>query len=259
VINQPDKTQSGIVLSQNPDAGTQRDQGSVVTMFVSSGPGDTDVPPVVQLSRKAAVSAIKHSGLTISQILSQTSSVIPKGEATSTDPPAGTQLQAGQAVILYVSSGPVKKQVPGVVGLTQSEATQQLNPPFKVSVTQQASAQPQGTVLRQSPSPNSNLASGSTVTIYVSTGHPPMVSVPAEAGKTKAAATAALQALGFKVNVVYAVTTNKKDVGHVLSELPARGTSVPKGSTVTLTVGQTQSGTTTTSTSTTGTSTLPGV
>ena len=259
VINQPSKTQAGIVIAQNPDDGVSRDQGSVVTLFVSSGPGATDVPPVVQLSRKAAVSAIKHSGLTISQILSQSSTTVPKGDATSTDPPAGTQLQAGQAVILYVSSGPTKQQVPGVVGLTQTEATQQLNPPFKVSVVQQASTQPQGTVLRQSPGANSNLASGSTVTLYVSTGHPPMVTVPPEGGKTKAAATAALQSLGFIVDVVYAVTTDKHDVGRVLTESPTRGTSVPKGSTVTLTVGQSPGGTTTTSTTTTGTSTLPGV
>jgi beta-lactam-binding protein with PASTA domain len=86
-----------------------------------------------------------------------------------------------------------------------------------------------------------------------------MVTVPPEGGKTKAAATAALQSLGFIVDVVYAVTTDKHDVGRVLTESPTRGTSVPKGSTVTLTVGQSPGGTTTTSTTTTGTSTLPGV
>jgi serine/threonine-protein kinase len=140
----------------------------------------------------------------------------------------------------------------------ESAAAAQLNPPFKVSVVSQPSSQPQGTVLRQSPAANSNLASGSTVTLYVSTGHPPMVTVPRETGMTRKAAVAALKKLGFNVTVVLEQTTDNKQVGKVMSESPTEGTSVPKGSTVTIMVGE-QVTSTTTSTSTTGTSTLPGV
>ena len=79
---------------------------------------------------------------------------------------------------------------------------------------------------------------GSAVTINISTGVAPKVVVPDVVGQTQDAATAALQADGFVVVVVYQMVIDQQQIGIVLSQDPAAGKKVAQGSTVTITVGQ---------------------
>jgi eukaryotic-like serine/threonine-protein kinase len=65
------------------------------------------------------------------------------------------------------------------------------------------------------------------------------VAVPNVAGKTQDAATQALEAAGLQVQVETETSTTVP-VGTVISQSPAAGENVPKGSTVTITVSKQQ-------------------
>ena len=72
----------------------------------------------------------------------------------------------------------------------------------------------------------------------------PTVPVPDATGQSQDSATALLRSYGFKVSVKKQSTTDPGEDGLVVSQTPAVGTLAPKGSTVTIFVGQLVGGTT---------------
>ena len=250
VIPQASTAPSGTVIYQSPLGGTRANSGSSVDLTVSSGPGSTTVPPVVEDTRSQAIYQLKLKGLKVSKILSEASSTVPKGKATRTDPDAGTSLQTGQAVVLYLSSGVAPIAVPTVTGDSLSTAQTALSN-FKVKVDQRPStSQSPGTVLSQSPAGGANALPGSTVTLVVAEKQP-TVTVANVVGQSAAQASATLSGLGLNVKQTSQRTNVRADNNMVLSQTPGGNTKVPAGSTVTVTVGRYVRATTTTSTSTT--------
>ncbi len=124
--------------------------------------------------------------------------------------------------------------VPDVVNLTQAAATTVINDAGLVvgTVASAASATvAAGSVISQDPPAGASVASGSTVSLVVSTG----VTVPDVEGQTQAAATAALTSAGFLVTTSTQASTNVPS-GLVISQTPAGGTSASGGSTVALVI-----------------------
>jgi beta-lactam-binding protein with PASTA domain len=130
--------------------------------------------------------------------------------------------------------------VPDVVGLKKQKAIDTLaQASFTAIVNVVDSLEPAGTVVSQSPAGGSAAPLGSGVTINVSNGKgPKQAKVPDVVGDNVNGAQAILEALGFKVSIVYQTVDKKKDDGIVLSQSPAGGASKPVGSTVTIVVGQ---------------------
>ena len=96
---------SGNVISESPSAGTQVNSGSAVSLVVSSGPAPILVPNVVGSTQAAATSAITNAGLVLGTVTTASSSTVASGNVISESPSAGTQVNAGSAVNLVVSSG----------------------------------------------------------------------------------------------------------------------------------------------------------
>jgi serine/threonine-protein kinase len=138
--------------------------------------------------------------------------------------------------------------VPDVTGKDQVEATQTLNDAgLKVSkTTQPSSTVAAGSVISTSPAAGVQAPRGSTVTMVVSTG-PQQVDVPNVIGKTQSDATSTLTAAAFDVRVVQ-VPSTPANSGKVITQAPTAGTTVNKGTQVTITVGTGPGGSTTTST-----------
>jgi beta-lactam-binding protein with PASTA domain/predicted Ser/Thr protein kinase len=263
VLPSASKAAQGTVIAQNPLGGTREKRGATVTLTVSSGPGSTTVPPVTQLSEKAAEARLHAAGLVVSKILSEPSSTIKKNEVTKTLPNAGVTLQAGQGVDLYLSSGVAPVSLPDVQGDSLSAAQSALAQ-FDVSVTQQPSATvAANTVISQTPTGGTAALPHSKVTLVVAEKEP-SVTVPNLVGDTVAEAESTLTGLGLMYARTIKLTSNPGQDGQVLAQSPANGTTT-QGSTVTLTVGQyslnaPSTGTTTTSSGTgtgTGTTTTP--
>jgi serine/threonine-protein kinase len=223
---------AGVVIDQSPDAGTQVAKGSTVTITVSSGPKQVEVPKLVGKTYEQAVDLLNAVNLEARR--RNVFSDRPQGRVAAQDPKAGETVDEGTEVVVSVSQGPEQIGVPDVVGMSQANATATLEAAdFVVSVVEQpSSTTAAGTVILQSPSAGVDADKGSTVTITVSTG-PSQVNVPNVVGDDEASATNTLEGQGFTVRV----RSTSGDLGIVQSQDPAAGTQVNEGSRVTIFVG----------------------
>jgi hypothetical protein len=129
-------------------------------------------------------------------------------------------------------------QIPDVVGSKSVHAQTALaKANFTPKVETVPSAQPQGTVITQTPAGGTSAELGSLVTIQVSSGVPTKVKIPDVTGLSRADATAALEAAGFVVDVVERHVSDPHNVGVVLTQDPVAGVKALQGTTVTITVG----------------------
>lgn len=92
----------GTVVAQEPAAGAEGDEGGVVTINVSKGSAQVDVPSVVGLDRAEAENEIESAGLRANVVV--VPSVEPEGTVVAQNPAGGT-LREGSTVRLNVSSG----------------------------------------------------------------------------------------------------------------------------------------------------------
>jgi serine/threonine-protein kinase len=256
IIQVTNAKKSGTVIRQDPQPGTKANENSTVTLTVSTGPGSTTVPSVSGESEKQAKKTISQALLKVGRTQTETSDTVPAGDATRTDPGAGVSLPVNSKVTLFISKGKPQVTVPNVQGDTQATAETTLkNDGFTVSTsTQVSSSATAGTVISQTPSSGTSVDPGSNVSIVIAQA-PPNVNVPFVQGDTANAASRTLSSAGLKVTQRSQTVTDQKKDGIVLSQNPNAGSSVTKGSTVTIVVGKFQQPTTTTTTSPTTTTT----
>jgi serine/threonine protein kinase len=235
------------VVEQDPiptdRGGGKAEEGSTVTLSVSSGPAIVRVPSVANLSQAEATKRLESKGFEVS-VTEQFSKSVPRGQVIGTSPPAGTQLSTAQSVTLLVSRGANTVEVPNVVGLNDQAALAALsNAGLSGTEVQQDSTEPQGKVLNQSPGAGKRVARGTQVTIFASTG---AITVPDVTGQARKAAVTALKKAGFTPAITEEPTTDPTQVGVVISEFPPGGSRGQRGDTVTISVGVASSTTTTT-------------
>jgi beta-lactam-binding protein with PASTA domain len=228
------------VVEQDPiptdRGGGKAEEGSTVTLSVSSGPAIVAVPVVTGLSEADATKRLENAGFKVN-VVQQFSKSVPRGGVIGTSPPAGTQLSTAQAVTLLVSRGANTVTVPDVVGLDDQAALAALgNAGLSGTEVQRDSTEPQGKVLSQSPAAGKQVGRGSQVTIFASTG---AITVPDVTGQPRKAAVTALKKAGFTAAVTEENTTDPTQVGVVISEFPPGGSRGQRGDTVTISVGVT--------------------
>jgi beta-lactam-binding protein with PASTA domain len=231
--------------------------GLLAWYFLSRGDDKAVVPNVIGLREQQAAIKIHDEGL---DVLARTApSNRPPNVVFAEKPGPGTQLGKGQTVTIFVSSG--RLAVPNLIGLQEQQAVQKLQTlGFKVAVKRVASTHPKGIVIDQEPTAGVTAASGTTVTLSVSSGVKPVV-VPRVVGQTQGDAVQALTKIGLKP--VLQNVPSDKPAGTVVGQKPPAGKEVDKGSKVTVNVSTgtgpatttTTAATTTTATTTVGTTT----
>jgi serine/threonine-protein kinase len=234
---QANNAQIGTVFDTNPKPGTSVKSGSTVTLLVSSGPPQVQVPDVRNQDVAAATQALKNDGFNVNTT-TQNSNTVAANLVIAQSPPANTQAAKGSTVTLTVSLGKAMVTIPDESGRDPTIAANDLGnlnlktkPAFESSDTVQ-----QGLVTRTDPPAGSQVALGSTVTIYESTG-PAQATVPSVIGLTVQQATTALQSAGFKVSPSTAPTPTQSANGTVISQSPNAGTKAAKGATVNIVIG----------------------
>jgi len=244
----------GTVIGESPGGGQKADKGSTVTLTVSQGPGTRAIPSVVGLSRDAAAKAIRRAGLK-ARTVTEPSQQYPVGQATGTDPKAGAQVNPGTLVTVFVSSGKPSQPIPDVTGESQTQAEADLTTKgFKVASSAQVSSTVKpGDVISQSPAGGGSALPGSTVSIVVASA-PATVPVPNVVGDTSDAAKLALTSAGLTIATTTKPTPNRAQDKTVLSQSPANGRKVKKGSTVNVVLGNYTPSKTKTSSSSTSSS-----
>ena len=93
----------GEVIAQSPAAGTHVDPGSRVTLTVSKGPKQVEVPDVVGLHAAEAAARLRAAGLQVSQQRARHGRPPPRTASCSTSgPAAGDDVDAGSTVVIVV-------------------------------------------------------------------------------------------------------------------------------------------------------------
>ena len=157
----------GLVIRSDPGPKKLIERGSSVTLTVSSGPQQATVPDVVGQQREDAANLLRERGL--SRDVREKSSDQPEGTVVSQTPAAGTRVDEGTSVTIFVSNGNVA-EVPDTNGLRQASADSRLRRVgFEVNVRMRATTDPgeDGIVLDQSPAGGSKRSKGAVVTITV--------------------------------------------------------------------------------------------
>jgi serine/threonine-protein kinase len=226
------------VTRQDPQAFERVEEGSTVTLTVSNGPGTGQVPDVKGLSRNDAKAAVRRAGFKV-KFENEASDSVPDGQATRSEPQAGTSLTKGARVTVFLSSGPAQVTVPGVVGKDKDAAASQIQSAgLQVDVQSRVTSESDpDTVLAQDPQGGTQVAEGSTVTITVAKA-PPTTRVPDVVDRDEDAAKQALRAAGLSVTTKSVDVTEPDQDGVVQQQDPGGGREVAEGTTVTITVGR---------------------
>jgi serine/threonine-protein kinase len=249
-----DDAPEGTVIRQSPKPNVEREVGSDVVLYVSSGAEAVEVPNLVGLEQAAAVEQLENLKLTAT--VTSIDSTEAAGKVVETVPATGGSVAAGGSVELRVSNGKGPVPIPSVAKKSVDEAKSALTAAgFTVgTVSTQASADvPKDKVIGTEPA--SAAPAKSTVNLIVSAG-PQKVKVPAVKGQPEEAARQAITSRGLEAEVVtQSVSAGDTNAGRVISVSPAAGTEVEPNSTVTLTVGVATTATTTTAAPSTTTTT----
>jgi beta-lactam-binding protein with PASTA domain len=162
---------SGRVIAQTPGAGAQLDEGEQVEIAVSTGPVSVVVPDVRGQPEQEAVAAVEQAGLEAR--VTRVFAGVREGLVVDQLPGAGGRVARGSEVELKVSKGRNLAPVPDVVGLTEEEAVDALREDgFEPRIFDVPSAEPEGTVVSQSPPGGEQAPPDSRVRINVSSGEP---------------------------------------------------------------------------------------
>lgn len=225
---------AGLVISQDPVAGTRIPAGSAVSFVVSLGAEPGTVPNVVGMTQAAASTAITGEGLVVGTVTQAYSETVPSGRVISQNPVAGTIVSLGSAVALVVSQGREPGTVPNVVGLPQASA-QTIIVASRLTVGAVTNAYsetvPSGSVISQNPTAGTVVPAGSAVSMVVSLGPEPGT-VPNIVGMTRSSAESAITAAGLTVGTVTEAYSDTVAVGRVISQDPTAGSLVASGSAV---------------------------
>ncbi len=147
---------NGVIMKQEPEGGTEVKKGAMIWITISMGP-----EPEVKMmkdyvnAREAEVkSALEGQGF--SPIFKpEPHDTIPEGYIVRTEPAEGTELEEGQEIVIYVSSGPdiQTNLLPKVTGMSKEHALARLEDAgfTNVSTITRPDDAAAGTVVFQSP------------------------------------------------------------------------------------------------------------
>jgi serine/threonine-protein kinase len=239
VVAPSDTVPSGQVSGENPGGGSKVAPGSTVTLTVSSGVPQVQIPNVVGQDVTSAVAALAQAGLDPKIVRIYSTSQV--DTVTAQQPAAGDTVPKGQSIRINVSRGAKPVQVPDVTGQPYANARSALEGQgFTVTRMDIQSDQAKGVVVSESPPGGTSVSKGAQIQLSVSKG-PASTQVPDVTNETQADATTTLQQAGLNVSVVTDPVTDPSQDGIVISQDPAGGANATSGEVVIIHVGQLQS------------------
>jgi serine/threonine-protein kinase len=193
--------------------------GSKVKEPVALYQGETQAQAIRQIKAAHLVPSVKHGS----------NEKYKKGIVYDQSPDAGSKVDKGGTVTIFVSTGPPPVDVPDVKGKQWSDAQQELTDAGLVPVERIVPGKTKGVVTATDPPAGKSVPKGSKVRVNVSSG-PQQKSVPNVVGETAAQATTNLRNAGFNPNPSY--VDSDAPQGQVIHQNPAPGSSAPEGSSV---------------------------
>ncbi len=228
------------VIGTDPAANSSVAAGGEVTVNVSTGPEQREVPDVASLSYGDAVQKLKAAGFSVFKQGDAPSTPELKDKVLGTTPPAHQSSAVTNVITLIVGTGPEAKEMPDVTGQTAERAQQNLTVYGFVKFTQSQvdSTRPAGTVLSTAPAPGQAVPLDTVIELRVSRGN--QFVMPDLAGQFWVDAEPNLRALGWTgVMIKGADVPNAGDQNRnrVMTQSPPAGQGVNFNGTIALTFG----------------------
>ena len=228
------------VISTDPPAGAPANKGDQITVNVSYGPEQRQVPDVTSLSYADAVKKLTAAGFGKFKQVDAASTPELKDKVVSTTPPANQTTAVTNEITLTIGSGPATKPVPDVTGQGAELAQKNLTVYgfTKVTEVRVDSSRPAGEVIATSPPADETVPLDTVIELRVSRGN--QFVMPELAGMFWTDAEPALRALGWTGILVKGPDVDAGGPGHnrVLYQTPAAGQGVNFDANITLRFGQ---------------------
>ena len=174
---------AGTIFQQSPAAGRTVKEKQKITLKVSRGTEIITLPDVGGYDKDTAKQTLVDLGVSVTT-RRETNDSVAEGTVIRTEPAAGSSVEGGSTVVLYVAK-PTRvttASVPSVEGLDETAARNAINTANLVPAVREVNSdQPAGTVIEQNPSAGDTVSLYSVVVLYVSTGVPEVVATPAPA------------------------------------------------------------------------------
>ena len=205
---------------------------AVATFVLGAG---VKVPALAGRTQEDAVAALVRVGLkpVVHEVWADG---VEAGDVVRQRPTAGTEVDDGVKVDVWVSRGPLHISAPDLAGQSAKTAAAILEEQVLTGRRRKAASEsaPEGEVFRQRPAAGVVVARGDTVTFWVSTG-PPLIAVPDVVGLLSTDAISVLDDKGFVVNVDLVVGWGASP-GDVVAQDPVAGTRLRPGDEVVIDV-----------------------
>ncbi|HZS19421.1 MAG TPA: PASTA domain-containing protein, partial [Pseudonocardiaceae bacterium] len=228
------------VIGTEPAANASVSAGEEITINVSTGPEQREVPDVSSLSYADAVKKLTAAGFGRFKQASSPSTPELKGRVVGTNPPANQTSAITNVITIVVGSGPATKQIPDVAGQTVDLAQKNLTVYGFTKFSQAAvdSPRPAGDVIGTNPPAGATVPVDSVIELQVSKGN--QFVMPDLSGLFWTDAEPQLRALGWTGVLVKGADVDAGGDKHnrVVYQSPAAGQGVNKDGAITLKFGQ---------------------
>lgn len=227
----------GTVLEQSIKAGEKVKKQTVIEVVICSGAEEVEVPDVSGNTQDEAWKILKDKGFTDYEVQMEYSDEYDNGEVIRTTPAAGETTTVDTKIVLVVSKGAEKAEVPNLVGKTVSEAQKALSNKGLTdggSTEEYSNTVAEGKIISQNVKAGKKVDGGTSVSYVVSKGKKPAetVAVPDLRGYSLADAISALSNRGLSYKEIAADSPSPS--GTVVDMSPDIGSQVEVGSTITL-------------------------
>jgi len=236
-----DSAPSGTVIATDPAIGTRYKQGDPLVIIVSEGPSLAVLPDVSGKTVDEALAVLADLGLVATQTTADSEDV-PAGQAVAWVVPEqpglkpGDEVLRGTSVQVLVSTGPAKREVPSIIGLTVDEATALLAL-LKLALVEtdpaKSNAAEEGKIGAQTPAPGELVARDSTIAYSISLG-PDLVKLPTIVGNSLSTVKRRLEDEDFVVGSVTGNTSSRLKRAKIGDTEVDNGDMVARGATVDL-------------------------
>ena len=200
-------------------------------------PDDGILPNVVGKTYEDAAGRLQKAGFSAQQGESRFHKTIAANIVLQEDPPAGSRQKRGTTVVLVLSAGQKKAEVPVTTNMSKQQARIAIeNTGLTLgNVSEQLADQPRGLVIATSPPAGTQVELPGTVDIVLSKG-PATVQMPDLFGRSAGEARSMVEQLGLRIAGMSRDTSSLQPENTVIRQLPAAGQTISAGGPVSLTV-----------------------
>lgn len=234
-----DDIDKGKVVKTDPEKDATVKEKREITLYVSTGPGEIEMPDLADMTYDEAVDALVKAGFDKANITKKedNSDDVEKDLIAKQDPAKGATANPDQKITLTVSLGVKKVEMPSLIGDTQNAAVNKLQSlgfsTNQISITEEESGETAGTVIGQSEDEGAELnPKEATITLTIAKAKEiKKVTIPDWTGFAKAGIVSAAQVLGVSPTFSEAYS-DTIPAGQFISSDPASASQVDPGSTI---------------------------